>query len=291
VGFAAGLTLLVAVLAGLLARLSLFPVFPGLHYALAESGSGPAPVVARIVLLFLYGTVAGCYVLLPVGVAGYHAVEGERHPLFYAVFATAAILSLPGLVFIANLSGPTTLALLLLAAATVVAVAVAFGIARRRGPDDPDDDVPWLVFANVGLVVVFLLGMVFGGIFVGGAASEVVERHRPGFIGLDVSYTAIDGNRGVLTTSHENGEPTPPDRIHIEGEGFAAVEDVDQTEPGPWQGETSSGPYDVDGPVVSMGDSVTVGVEEDCRVQLVYRHENASRLLAAYECAELRAEE
>lgn len=291
--FAVGLTLIVAVLAGLLARLSLFNVLSFGHYYLAEDASGAAPLFAHGVLRVLFAVVAGCYLLVPAGVAGYYAVQGERHPLFYVALAAVAIIGLPGLLAAVPLLfvQPTSATLRLLAVALVIAIAAAFGIAIRRGPDDPEEGVPWFVFANVGLVGVFVLGMVHGGVLAGGVASGLIEQHRVGYPGVEfeASYAAVDGDRGVLTIRHENGRPTPPGRIHVEGEGFADVESVDQSTPGPWRGETSSGPQD--GPVVSEGDAVEVGVQADCRVLVVYRYDSTSTVITEYECAELRGDD
>lgn len=293
-GYATGLTLVVAVLAGLVAKLSLFDAFSfATHRYIAADLSGPAPLFAHQFLPGLYATIAVGYVLLPVGIASYYAVTGDRHPLFYAVLAAVAILSLPGLLFIGavlfgNPANETRLRVL--AAVIFVALGGAFWVALDRGPEVPDEPVPWIVFANLGVVVVFILGTILGPALAGGVASGFVETDSAMHPSVDfeVNYTPVDGDRnvGILTIRHAGGKAIPPGELSIGGDGFAAVEGVDQTDAGRWQGETSPGQND-DGPVVAPGDAVEVGMHADCEIHITYHYGESSTVIAAYDCVEL----
>lgn len=292
-GYAAGLTLFVALLAGQVASLSLFRFFPTIgHTYLAEDVSGPAPVFARQLLWALRGTIAVGYVLLPVGIAGYYATRGARHPLYYAVLAVVAILGLPALQFLVLgilRGGTTALWAVVLTGVFVGGLAGVLRVARARGPDDPDERVPVGIFLNLGLVVVFLVGTILGGAVAGDVMDGFVETDSPSrpALSVEASYTPVEGegNRGLLTLRHSGGKTVPPERITVDGEGFADVEGADQTEPGRWRGETGHGDG---GSAVGPGDVVTIGVQADCRVELSYHYGTTSTVFRSYECEELR---
>lgn len=292
-GYATGTTLVTAILAGLTASLSLFSAHPNIgHMYLAEAASGPSPVVAHQLLWLLQGAIAVGYVLLPIGVATYYAARGARHPLYYAVLAIVAILGLPGLRFVVLgllRGGVTALWAVILAGVVSSGLAGMLRVALARGPDDPDERIPTSIFLNLGLVGVFLVGTILGGAVAGGAMAEFVETDAPNRLELtmEASYTSVDGdqNRGILMLRHSGGEVVQPERLTVEGEGFAVVEGVDQTAPGQWRGETSHGD---EGSTVGPGDTITIGVQKDCHVQLLYHYRDTSTVVQQYECDELR---
>lgn len=296
-GYAAGLTAVVGVLAGVIGSLSLsgLPFLGGGLDYLAEDISGPAPVLANRVLLVLFGAVAALYVLLPVGIGWYYVRYGERHPLYYAVLASVAVLGLPGLGLVVGLLAIVTadeLLMLALVAGCVGVLAVAFRVALDRGPDEPDEGHPWMVFANLGLVAVLLLGVSVGTVGAGGAVSGLVERQSvsPPMTAFEANYTAGESGRGVLTIRHAGGDAVVRDRLYLRGDGFAAVDGVDQTESGRWRGETSTNSAG-EGPFVTVDDTVRVGVQADCTLRLVYtfeEFEDHRRTLAEFDCAAVR---
>lgn len=69
----------------------------------------------------------------------------------------------------------------------------------------------------------------------------------------------------AVHVTHDGGEPVPRSRLFLRGEGFAPMPDVDQTEPGRWQGEAS-----YSGTVVTGGDRTVVGVESGATISVVY---------------------
>lgn len=294
-GYAAGLALFVALLADQVASLSLFRFFPAIGHAyLAKDISGPAPVFAHQLLWVLQGTVAVGYVLLPIGVASYYVTRGARHPLFYAVLAIVAILGLPSLRFVVLgifRGGATALWAVVLTGVFVGGLAGVLRVACARGPDDPDEHVPVSIFLNLGFVVVFLVGTLLGGAVAGDTMAGFVETDSPSppDLSVEASYTPVEGdqNRGVLTLRHSGGETVQPERLTVEGEGFADVEGADQTEPGRWRGETSHGDAES---MVGPGDVTTIGVQTDCRVILSDHYRGTSTVFRSYECEKLRNE-
>lgn len=289
--FAAGLTFLVTALAGGLGAFSLFqvPLFGHFRYISPEM-SGPAPVLAHQFISSLLLVIAGLYVLLPVGIAWYYVRHGARHPLYYGVFATVAILGLPGLGLLTVLFGTVTAnetTFLAAFAAVVLALVLAFRYALARGPEAPEEGVPWAVFANVGLVAVCLVGVTVG-TAVGGATAGLVEQRSMSApqVAFEINYTSTGGNasEGVLTIRHVGGDTVCPSRIYLDGEGFATVEGVDQVRPGVWRGETSTAAGAENQSVVAPGDAVRVGVANDCRVRVVYRYGDTGAVLDEFRC-------
>lgn len=292
-GYVAGLTAVVAILAGLLGSFSLFelPFFAGrLHY-IAEEVSGPAPTVANNLLLAVYGTVALLYVLLPVGIGSYYVVHGERHPLYYIVFATVAVLGLPSLglviVLLGSLTANEPFQLAVVVGSAVILIG-AFWVSLERGPVDPDEDIPWAIFANLGLVGLFLIGVVVGSTLAGSAAAGLVEQESATAppATFEAKYTATEdsGTRGVLTIRHAGGDRIPRDRLYLTGYGFVAVAGVDQIRPGRWQGATSRISAS-ENPLVTRSDTVAVGVRTDCVVRVVYRRGNYEVTIGQFNCA------
>lgn len=78
-------------------------------------------------------------------------------------------------------------------------------------------------------------------------------------------FTRMTGGE-MVSIVHGGGESVPHSRLAIEGEGFASRADADQATAGRWAGETSH-----DGTVVTGGDQVTVGVDGETQLEVVYR--------------------
>lgn len=96
--FAAVLTAIVAVLAGVAANLALFgPLTRGLSRPLLAR-SDLATVLTTLVLRVFLWTSLGLYVLVPAAVGGYLVLRGDRHWLAGVVWAAVAVLGLGVLV-------------------------------------------------------------------------------------------------------------------------------------------------------------------------------------------------
>lgn len=76
-------------------------------------------------------------------------------------------------------------------------------------------------------------------------------------------YEPGGDGRGTLRITHEGGDTVEAARVLVRGSGFADVDGVDQTEPGPWQGSASGD----DGSIVA-GDFVDVGVTSDYEIRV-----------------------
>lgn len=105
---------------------------------------------------------------------------------------------------------------------------------------------------------------------------------------FEFAYEPVDDDWGVLTVTHDGGEPVDPGSLSVGyrgvNESYPDVDDVDQYESGPWAGE-ASGPPAEDGSNGSVveGDSVRVAVRSDCQITLLY---SGSRLtsLGGFAC-------
>lgn len=77
-----------------------------------------------------------------------------------------------------------------------------------------------------------------------------------------------DPSAELVTVSHAGGAGVRADRLRLEGDSLTAAPDADMDGPGPWAGSTGG---TVDGePAVLAGDSVTVGVEPDYVLRVVW---------------------
>lgn len=82
-------------------------------------------------------------------------------------------------------------------------------------------------------------------------------------------YEPTGSGQGRLTITHTSGDAVDAGNLFVRGSGFADVPDVDQTEPGPWQGGTNEGQ-------VMAGNRVTVGVTSAYDVTVVWESEDAA---------------
>lgn len=148
-------------------------------------------------------------------------------------------------------------------------------------------EVPWLVFLALVAVVCF------GGGFVGvqpvaGGFADATTETRAGWGGPAATFTAAERSTGdgdrIVTITHDGGEPVLAAAVTLRGDGFAAVEDTDQVEPGPWQGAVSGERPRRGGRAIVEGDAVEVGVDDDCEIALRYVHDDYDVTKFYYEC-------
>lgn len=246
------------------------------HAILDESGS--AAVISVALTLAFFPVAALLVLALPFGVAAYRIRAARDDILGPVAWLIAALAVLPGALLAwlyYDATGAAVTGLVALAA-LVVAIALAADpvAAVRSSPAQ---------FAHVGLAVLLVAGL-----FAGAVAGNVVQRDLV-VVGdpapqatFEVTYDSRAEGRAVVTVTHTGGDPVPARELDVRGMRFANVSGVDQTHVGPWQGETS-GP----GGQIVEGDSVTIGVDGDCRVRLVYVGGNQATLADAT-CTELR---
>lgn len=86
-----------------------------------------------------------------------------------------------------------------------------------------------------------------------------------------------DADARTVTITHTAGDTLEADRLRIDGEGFATVDDADQTAAGPWAGTTSE-----EG-TVRAGNSVVVGAASDCVLRIVWETTDTASTLDAYQ--------
>jgi len=257
VAFAAGLTLAVGLLAGLLLQM-VFPI--DYSQSLLEARFGWTVVLALLAVLLCL------YVALPVAAAAVFARE-NGHPLAYGGVAVAAIL-MPVLTLLAvawalvRTSGvPRVLPRVVGAAAALVAALGGGALAAERvGP--PNRKTQWVFVLNIAVLGVFSAGVLGAQVAAPGFADRHTADTQPD-VELEFEERTTDDGR-LLVVEHVGGEAAPVDRLDIRGEGFADVEGADQTEPGPWAGEATGRAPRGGGPAVVEGDTVTVGVADDC---------------------------
>ena len=147
-------------------------------------------------------------------------------------------------------------------------------------------DVPWLLGLSLGGVVCLAIGFAAVQPFAGGFAeahTETYRGHGGAHASFDVEVEQVDEERAILTFTHAGGDHLPADRISVRGEGFAAVEGVDQQEPGAWEGSVS-GERPRRGGAIIEGDSVSVGVSDECMIRLVTGGDGVSSPVVAYDC-------
>ncbi len=275
--FAGGLTLLVGALGG---------VVGAVIFSADPSASPPEVWVGQVVVGLLLTVVVLLYVVVPVGVAAALARE-HGHPLVYGAAALAAV-AVPVVAPVALLwtveEVPVVETGLLRLVAAVAGVAAVLGgglLFRRVAP--ATEGTGWVLGLNLAVVFLFLLG--FLGVQV--AAPGFADRHttdtRPD-VELEFGERTTDDGR-IVVVEHAGGEPAPADRLEIDGEGFADVEGADQTGPGPWAGEATGRAPRHDGPAVVEGDTVTVGVTDDCRLR-VGTEADFRAALGYYDCSE-----
>jgi hypothetical protein len=247
----------------------------GTHAALHASGPavGATNLLAWGFLLVVPVVVLGA----PLAVGWYRVATGAYDLATGVAGTVAAFAVFPGVPVAWTTHGPVAG----LALGTVAVVAFLVGV-DRLDRDESRSDRPSLApqFAHVGLFVLLVAGIVAGSaVGVGGQSLAVVDRHVPPDAAFEASYEATDDGRGLVTIRHAGGDAVDASDLSLYGEGFADVSGADQTGPGNWQGPTSG---------VGPGDSVTVGVERDCRIRVVHTGNAGSTTLAVVECSELR---
>lgn len=284
--YATLLTALVATLAGVAVSLTeaFVPLSP-----LPEAGpSGVGAVATSRALPVLFLAVLALYVLVPVAVAAYGVVYGERHWLAPVTWGAVALLALPWSGYVlTNLLPPwyppdVARGVVALVAGPALVV-LASRVAADRGPDGIAPTPSAAAFLNVVLLVVFVAGMaVGGGVLVqplSGAVEDVPVLAPTA--AWDFEYERVGDGSGLLTVTHDGGDLVDADHLYVRGSGFADVTGADRTEPGPWTGETTDG-------ALRVGDSTTVGVTGDCEIQLVYENGAAVQTLGVHECRDRR---
>ena len=292
VAFAAGLTLLVGLLTGVVSALTYQSLYwVSLNY-LASAASGlAARLGARYVeLVGLFGVLA-LYVALPFAVAYTSSSGDDRRPAFHYAWAVAAVSLLPVLVAsvafsrIGNPYMPLERRLVgvVIPVSFLVGLFAAHRLTLSRSPDGVDGSPPLAVFANVAFLVLFLGGFLLGGVAGAGPAGALVETERLGPPQTDFEFSEAETDDGtVLVVTHGGGEAVPAERLRIAGEGFANVSGVDRSGPGGWP--TSAATDRPDGPTVTRDDSVTVGVADDCDIRVVYVRGDVLDTLDRHDC-------
>lgn len=285
VGYLAGWTFLttVCVTAAGVAAETAGPLGLNTSYLVVE-GSGPAARLASHLPSVFVFTAAVVLALAPVVVAAVLLRQG-MDPVATGGLLVAGLALFPGLVFALSPSVlPPSVAVD--DAVVGIGVVVASGIALatlRVGV--PSRRTIAGQFAHVGLAVVVLIGS-FGGVALGVATQGVVvqsDRVSVPQTAFEVNYTATEDDRAVVTVTHAGGEAVPVERLALIGDGFANASSADQTAPGPWQGSVSG-----EDRTVVEGDAVSLGVESDCTVRVVYEYAGTSNTIGMARCEELR---
>ena len=292
--FAGGLTLVGGLLTGLVDAWTYRSIPPALsHDYLDPAISGPAAVIgARYVEWVGVVGVLALYVLLPFAVAYVSTRGDERRPSFHLAWAVAAVAWLPVLawaVAVSRLGNPyTPLGRRLVGVGIPVGFAAGLVAVHRfalaRSPDDADRRPPFAVFANLAFVVVFIVGVLLGTL-AAGPAGALVEQEDGGVPQAAFEMSEFETDDGtVLVITHDGGDAVPAENLRIDGEGFDDVSGADRTEPGPWPASEAT---DSDGgPVVTPGDSVTVGVTDGCVISVVYVRGGTRGILARDDCGD-----
>jgi hypothetical protein len=294
-GVAFALTFVTAVTSAAVGYAANMPVWSiiGGHYYLTPDGSDAAARFAaqfgQVASIALLVSVA----LVPLAVGGYRLLTGDDR-VRAAALLTAALATVPVLpaVVLWAASYPPAVTPLEVAAVLVAVIGTALAVVYRRASVADLRRLAPAQFAHVAVGILVVVGIGTGAAVGGGLQGSVVNADQIGTpqVAFDGNYTAVDGDRGVVTIRHGGGDRVAVDRLVLTGEGFADVDDAEQVEPGPWQGSVSTGS---DGAtVVSPGDTVTVGVEGDCRIRLVHEHPALDRIrtIGLIDCAELRGE-
>lgn len=233
--------------------------------------------------------------------------DDHRWALIYAAALTVAVGALAGVLARMTLLVPMAwsastveariaevlvgISILGVTAATIAAFTVVpmYGTSSDR---IGSGEVPWLVFLVLGAVVLFGLGFVGVQPFAGGFADATTEA-RAGWGGPAAEFTATERTTGdgerILTITHAGGEPVLAAAVTLRGEGFVAVEGVDQVEPGQWRGTVSGERPRRGGRAIVEGDAVEVGVDDDCEIALRYEHDDYDVTKFYYECGRSRS--
>jgi hypothetical protein len=285
--YVAALTFIVGVVGGVVASMTLFvPIDESASLIEARVGS------ALVKGLLLVATLL--YVAAPFAIAEVRTRERGNRVYHIAAAVTGIVVTVPVVLvilvalesFIFRLFSPI---LLLGAVGGITAVSVGIALAYRfyTGANGTSPFVR-IVALNLVVTTVFVVGFLgvspFGAVF----ADEYTEQRSGG--GPNAEFVAeeqpADGNTSVLTLTHDGGDPISPENLGVRGEGFATVDGVDQTEPGPWQGSVSGERPRRGGAAVVSGDSIEIGVTDDCEVNLVYFGDEHAYTITYYDCTE-----
>jgi hypothetical protein len=111
----------------------------------------------------------------------------------------------------------------------------------------------------------------------GGRAVETPQ------VAFSFEYEATGEGTGTVAITHDGGDTVRQSELYVRGTGFADVSNVDMTAGGQWAG-TTNGTVD-DEPSVAAGDMVTLGVESDAELRVIFEDTdgNTSATLAAWE--------
>lgn len=90
------------------------------------------------------------------------------------------------------------------------------------------------------------------------------ERSIPD-VSFGASYESTGDGRGIADVQHEGGDDVEAGKLSIRGDGIVSVPRADQTDRGPWQGETN------DVGMVTEGDSLALGVAPDYEITIVFQ--------------------
>lgn len=289
-GYAAAQLAAVATLGGVAGAMTLFGPF-SYHDRLASEYSDLAAVVAQHLVWALVVTVVLLYVVTPVAVAGYRVSRGRRFGV-EAVWAIVALVGLPALLWTPVLLDGYDPTMRRLGAGILLFTGLGVLVVGYLSVSDRVDDEAWRpslwTFGNVVLAVVFVLGFALAGFVGGGAADRLVEQRYLGAVqaSFGTDYDATSADRGVLTIRHEGGDAVAAEHLVIQGSGITVVDGANQTSAGPWRGAATGEAYwDEGAPAVQEGDSVAVGVESGCVVQVVFERGH-SFTLEKYECGQ-----
>ena len=132
--------------------------------------------------------------------------------------------------------------------------------------------------------MLFIAGVWLGTV-AAGPVGALVEQEDGGVPQPAFETSTFETDDGtVLVITHYGGGAVPAEYIRIDGEGFDDVSGVDRTEPGPWPGSEAT---DRDGePVVTAGDSVTVGVADGCVIRVIYVRGGTHGTLDHHDCGD-----
>lgn len=249
--------------------------------------SGPGGLLALPLSWGFIGLGVAAVFVVPLGIAGYRYRTGAYDGLGAVAWSVGALALFPIApmawhstdVDTVGVVGIVLVGLAALAVALVRTEAAVGASVRRHAPAQ---------FVHVGLGLVLVTGFAVGvaagpPMYDATVATDEVGNPVP-FVDFQANYTATSEDRGVATITHGGGDDVPVDRVIVDGTGFADVSGANQTAPGPWQG-SAGGPNGT----ITAGDSVSVGVEGDCTVWMVYvDDEGARHTFGVAECEELR---
>lgn len=272
-GYAGVVAVAVGALAGVLANATVF----------VPLDRAASTIEARLAALLVVGVIVAVgmlYVAVPVGIGAVRAREDGNWRRHGAV-ATAAIFGPPlfvfGSLYLAAWLRIDMWPLVFLAVALLVVTAlVGVGSLGKLPSPDFAEWPLWPLGLHIAVVVVFAVGFVA----VQPLAVGFVETHTDTYGGFGgphavfaVEERATDDGT-VVAFTHDGGDPLVAENIEVRGDGFADVAGVDHTGPGVWNGEVSGQRPRRGGEAVVYGDTVTVGVEADCEILLVYDGED-----------------